>query len=67
MSDKANAALAEAARCISIAKQAPERSTKERYLKLAESWRLIADHHDACAEMDAKLDRADNGPKSPVI
>ena len=67
MANKADAALAEAARCISIAKQASDRSTKERYLKLAESWRLIADHHDALAEMDSKVELAENEPKFAVI
>ena len=60
MANKADAALAEAARRISNAKYAQDLSTKERYLKLAESWRLIADHHDAVAEMDAKVERVEN-------
>ena len=67
MANKADAALAEAARCLSLAKQAQDRSTKERYLKLAKSWRLIADHHHALLEMDAKIERAKNELKSPVI
>ena len=59
MTDKALSAMAEATRCITIAMQAQDLQTKGRYLKLAESWRLIAAHHEARSEMDAKIHYTD--------
>ena len=58
MCDKAKAARATAARCIASACETKDLETQARYLDMAKSWNLIAEHHDARVAMDAKLEHA---------
>ena len=54
MDDKAAAARAEAQRCVGLSHQNKDPKARERYLQMAQSWMLIAEHHEVLADVDAK-------------
>jgi hypothetical protein len=56
MVDKVSAARAEAERCFKLARENNEPKARERYLKTAQSWLLIAEHHAVMSEMNGKSD-----------
>ena len=58
MEGKAAAARAEAARCVSLAHQNKDPSARAQYLHMAQSWALIAEHHEALTELDGKATRS---------
>ena len=63
--NKAAAARAEAQRCVAVSHRKKDPKARKRYLKMARSWMLIAEHHEVLAAMDANTNEPARAGHSP--